>query len=124
MNPAIIKRFDACRDKLLDTFTKNPPNRYEDVVKTLVAVLSDGDLNMDPERITKIDHGHYQGTLLFVIAAKGYQPRTFWVTTCSYGSCSHCDTMEGIQYDDGSPADKAKDYLTLALHLAQAMKEI
>jgi hypothetical protein len=122
VNPDIIKRFDEVRERLLSDFTDNPPSQYVDVVKTLVRVLSCDSLPMDYKRIKCVDWGDYQGTKVFVIGATGYQPSTHWSTQCNYGSCSGCDTLQNIQ--DGSVKDKAKDYVTLALHLAQKMKEI
>jgi hypothetical protein len=131
MNPDIISRFDAKRTELLAQFKAKHPSSYLDIVTTLVTAITDddeyGECNLDPERITVIDHGDYQGSQLFIIAAKGYQPSTYWATECSYGSCSGCDTLEAIIYDscdsDGAPTDKqANDYLTLALHLAQRME--
>lgn len=74
----------------------------------------------DLTRIHEIDDGDYQGTLLFVVAAQGYQPSTYWATKVSYGSCSGCDTLEAI-WDMG---EGAGDYYTLALHMIQGLQEI
>jgi len=132
MNKKIIKRFDAKRDILLQVFKSKHPKDYKEIVVELVkAITSDDDydedgLNPDPERITVVDHGDYQGSLLFIIAAKGYQPSNYWATECNYGSCSGCDTLQSIcNYDDCQPSDEqANDYLTLSLHLAQKMTKL
>ena len=78
----------------------------------------------DPERIHRIDDGNYQGTLVYVIGEKGYQPDKYWYVKVDYGSCSGCDTLEGIRdYTDDAPTDEqAKDYMTVALHIVQGMK--
>ena len=123
MNPIIISRFDACRPALLKAFIEAPPGDYTGVFKILVSTIAHRNLlNLDPDRITVIDHGDYQGTLLFVVANAGYQPNTFWTATCAYGTCSGCDTMCGIRDGRGTVEENAKDYLTLALHLAQSMR--
>ena len=81
-----------------------------------------------PERIHKIDDGDYQGTLLFVIAAKGYQPSKYWAVSVGYGSCSGCDTLEGIKsdgdYGESPNKQQIADYMTLALHIVQGLKQI
>lgn len=130
MDKLIIARFDANRDNILSVFKSKPPGSYLDVVKTLVEAITTeddhGECNLDPDRITVIDHGDYQGSQMFIIAAKGYQPSDYWATECSYGSCSGCDTLESIRgYGDAQVTDEqANDYLTLTLHLAQKMERL
>ena len=43
-----------------------------------------------------------------------------------YGSCSGCDTLEGIRhYNDDKPTEEqVRDYMTLALHIVQGMKRM
>ena len=74
----------------------------------------------DSENFTTIDDGDYQGTLLFVIPEKLYQPcaSNYLMTYVSYGSCSYCDTMQNILYESD---DKVEDLMTLALHMIQHM---
>ena len=114
---------DAIREALR---TKHPED-YAELVKAVVTLInknSKGYDNPDPDRITAIDHGDYQGTLLFVIGAEGYQPNKYWYVKISYGSCSGCDTLEGIrEYDNNPPTEKqVDDYMTLALHIVQGLK--
>ena len=83
----------------------------------------------DPERITEIDHGDYQGTLIYIIGATGYQPDTYWSTSVSYGSCSGYDTLQAIKFnwegsDEKQPPDAVKKVMDLALHIIQKMKLI
>lgn len=133
MNKTIIKRFKENEKKLLEVFSKKHPESYVDIVKEVVKAVSDLEnedsvLPLDINRITVIDHGDYQGSQLFIIAGTGYQPDRYWATEVSYGSCSGCDTLEGIRAyadEEESPSKtQAKDYLTLALHLAQKMEEL
>jgi hypothetical protein len=130
MIPAIITRFDAKRQDLLAQFKAKRPDSYLDIVKAVVSAVTSeddyGECNLDPDRITVIDHGDYQGSQLFIIAAKGYQPSDYWATEQSYGSCSGCDTLQAIGGYSCDPVtdDQAKDYWTLALHLAQRMERL
>lgn len=130
MIPEFVKRFDAHRDELRAKFAAEPPRDYDAIVRSVVEVIGDPDEyeRPDPERIHIIDDGDYQGTLLFVIAATGYQPYTYWNVFVSYGSCSGCDTLQSIQDDgpwDGPPNDQQLDgYMTLALHIVQQMRKM
>jgi hypothetical protein len=85
----------------------------------------------DPQRLTVIDHGDYQGTLVFVVGATGYQPATYWGFSVGYGSCSVCDTFQRIRDqssygDDGNelgPTEaQVNDYYTMMLHMVQSMR--
>lgn len=72
----------------------------------------------DIEKITQIDNGDYQGTLLFLIPSKTYQPSEseYLMTFVGYGSCSGCDTLLDIQswHYEGLPTEQQlKDYMTL-----------
>lgn len=73
----------------------------------------------DSENFTTIDDGDYQGTLLFVIPKRCYQPNacSYLMTYVEYGSCSCCDTMLAIL---GSKT-MVDDLMTLALHMVQRM---
>lgn len=71
----------------------------------------------DEEKITTIDNGDYQGTQLFLIPKKTYQPgaNEYLLTYQYYGSCSGCDSLQAIQdWSEDTPTDKqVKDYMTL-----------
>ena len=73
----------------------------------------------DSEDFTTIDDGDYQGTLLFVIPERTYQPgaENYLMTYVEYGSCSCCDTMLAILGSD----TMVEDLMTLALHMIQHM---
>lgn len=126
MIPLFVERFMEAKPQIRADFANGHPETYQDIVKTVVNILHDeNDLYpIDPRRITCIDHGEYQGTLLFVIAAEGYQPDHYWYTTVYYGSCSGCDTLQGIHnYDSDPPNDSQLDqYMKLALHIVQKLK--
>lgn len=76
----------------------------------------------DADNITVIDNGDYQGTLLFMIPRKTYQPNEcdYLLTYAGYGSCSGCDTLLSIQdWTNGSvPTEsQTEDYMTLCKDL-------
>ena len=74
----------------------------------------------DSENFTTIDDGDYQGSLLFVIPERCYQPNAgnYLMTYVEYGSCTCCDTMLAILCDSNTRVD---DLMTLALHMIQHM---
>lgn len=126
----IIKRFNAKQEELEMQLSRAHPGNYkalvEIVVRLVTSELEYDDCNLDPERITEIDHGDYQGTLVYIIGEKGYQPSQYWYIKVAYGSCSACDTLQGISdYSSDPPTKKQiKEYLQLALHLVQGIKEL
>lgn len=75
----------------------------------------------DPVR--EIDDGEYNGTLLFILHKDVYNPavKDYVITSVEYGSCSGCDTLQGIhKYSEDFPdKEQVKDYMKLALHLLQ-----
>lgn len=101
---------------------------YDDLVKLVIETIADpvGYDEPDPTRITCIDHGVYQGTQLYIIAAQNYQPSRFWYTLVSYGSCSGCDTLKSIlPWDNDEVDDKVIDDLyILCLHIVQKLKPL
>ena len=128
-----VTQFESKKPELRDKLSKTHPETYHDLFHTVMDTMF-GDCPQyewpDPKRIHKIDDGDYQGTLLFIIAASGYQPDTYWATKIYYGSCSGCDTLQRIRDDNMDGWDKppntqqTDDYMTLALHIVQGMKEI
>lgn len=122
-----IERFMANQASIEAKFRAAHPESYGDVVRVVVdAVKGDEYDHMDPSRIHTIDDGDYQGTLLFVIASSGYQPSKYWYVKVAYGSCSGCDTLQDIRgYNDEPVTDQQlRDYMTLALHIVQGLKEM
>jgi hypothetical protein len=123
-----VSAFMARKEDLRAQFAAEHPGSYKDIVHAVVTILTDPADDEygrpDPTRIHQIDDGDYQGTLVFVIAASGYQPSDYWFVKVGYGSCSGCDTLEGIRsYDDNPPtAEQVEQYLTLALHIVQGLK--
>ena len=126
-----VDRFMAAKHKLRKRMIDTPPFDYGALVKMVVeTITSDAYSDIDPERIHEINDGCYQGTLVYVIACKGYQPSTYWYLRVYYGSCSGCDTLEAIQtmvWRASAPVEKKEQidaYMTLALHVVQRLKKM
>lgn len=123
---------------LLKKYSEEHPASYEgifkDVLNELKRCLSeewkdeeDSWLRVwDSDKIHVIDDGEYQGTRVFLVPQDCYQPSSYLMCKVGYGSCSGCDTFEGIRdYSHEKPTEQqAKDYVQLALHMVQAMKEV
>ena len=72
---------------------------YKDLVKLTVMFILNDENEWDVNKIKEIDDGDYQGTLLYLIPEDTYQPNSseYLMTFVEYGSCSGCDTLQGIQ---------------------------
>lgn len=130
-----VDRFMVKKPEIMAGFAEKHPEEYVDIVRAVITALHESEtymgISLDPERIHMIDDGAYQGTLVFVIGATGYQPSDYWYVKISYGSCSGCDTLQRIKsnsgYDsyNGKPtAEQVADYMTLALHVVQGLKKM
>ena len=134
-----VPQFDANREEIKRKIREAKEPSYHDLFRFVVEAISecvpDGCWRegLDPERITRIDDGDYQGTLVFIVGEQGYQPDRYYGTTVSYGSCSGCDTIQAIggpEYDWKEDSygelseEQIEDYFTLALHMFQRMTEI
>ena len=132
MNAQFVNRFLSNKESLRETFAKKSL-AYAELVEAVIRVVSDPDADdyanpqPDPERIHVINDGDYQGTLLFVIGDTGYQPSDYWYVKISYGSCSGCDTLEGVGWwgdEEAATEEQVDDYMTLALHIVQGLKKL
>lgn len=103
---------------------------YVDLVKLVVeCILNEGtasyEKRWDINDITEIDHGDYQGTLLFLIPLRTYQPAEYeyLMTYVGYGSCSLCDTLRAIQDWPGDllREEQVKDFMSLCKDLITNM---
>ena len=126
-----VKKWNKNKNKLYNQL-KDDLNlngcEYEYLVRLVVKHILNGDIDesseygqWDDTRITIVDNGDYQGTLLFIIPQKTYQPQEFeyLITYVGYGSCSGCDTLQSIQsFSEDKPTDsQLKDYMTLCKDL-------
>lgn len=101
---------------------------YSKLVEILVKFLSSHSegswRSPDFNRITEIDDGSYEGTLIYVVGCKGEYPNNYWATSVEYGSCSGCDTLERILESGEARTVKVDGLMTLLLHLVQKFKKI
>lgn len=129
MIDTFVKVWDDRNDELRVQFSQTRPDSYGGIVKAVIEMLDRGLTGLssynkpDPERIHVIDDGDYQGTLVYVIGAQGYQPDSYWSFLCGYGSCSGCDTFQAIEeWGDEISENEVKGYMMLALHVIQGLK--
>lgn len=122
-----VDLFMAKKPELEAIFKDKHPDDYKQLVFNVVSILKTEDYgSISPDLIHEIDDGHYQGTLVYVIGAEGYQPSDYWYVKVDYGSCSGCDTLEAIRgYSGESPTGgEIEDYMTLSLHIVQGLKKM
>ena len=122
----------VCRDKWnknskrLEEILKNDIKLnycdYKYIVEVTYKTIFNDDENtysdtLDIDKITEIDNGDYQGTLIYLIPFKTYQPSEseYLMTYVGYGSCSGCDTLQAIQaWSEDKPTEtQLKDYMML-----------
>lgn len=134
-----VEKWDKNKEKLENDIRNNLKAynqfSYKELVEKAVSlILNDeeseyGD-KWDSKNIIEIDHGDYQGTLLYMIPLDTYQPSEsdYLMSYVGYGSCSGCDTLQSIQmwYFDDEDTDEdfdkeefVKDMMRLCLDLVQ-----
>lgn len=131
-----IDKWQKDKDKLEEYLRTTPQSEYSTyralLEKTIELVLNgecgDEFSDLDIKRITEIDDGDYQGTLVYMIPKCKYQPSAddYVVTYVWYGSCSGCDTLLSISsYKDGLPTkSQVNKYMLLCLHMIERMKYV
>lgn len=123
----IIEQWDESKNSLEDYFRNKKQSEYCTYLNIVKAIFTYAIEGYDVSRIHQIDDGEYQGTLLFIIPKKEYQPciDDYLYTYVDYGSCSLCDTLQGIcDYDEDKPSkEQVKKYMILALHLVQHLNK-
>ena len=129
MEAKFIERFDSKRDEIKETLaflldTCKYDIDYRDIVSIVIDAIHEDYGDPNPNAISEIDDGDYQGTLLFVIPEEIYQPYDYWYVRVFYGSCSGCDTLQDILYCSDSKEQQIDDLFTLALHIFQGLKKL
>lgn len=122
---------DALKLAIIDRIAELRSCNYIDLVKfTFETIFNknscvDDDFTLNLDRITGIDDGNYQGTLLYMIPFDKYQPSAheYFLTNIYYGSCSGCDALQHAQslhyYDDSLPA--TKDEIVAFLNICECL---
>ncbi|MGG4105106.1 hypothetical protein AAXB25_14415 [Paenibacillus lautus] len=132
-----VEQWDKNKDKLKKDIEDNLKSynefSYTNLVEKVVDLIlndedSDYETTFDSEEITVIDDGDYQGTILYIIPRKTYQPSEcdYLMTYVGYGSCSGCDTLQSIRmwyYDEEPSAEEknrfVKDMMRLCKDIVQ-----
>lgn len=121
--------FVEAKDRYIKWLKTQDSPGYGDLLKQALVFATENESDFsygdmpDVERIHQIDDGDWQGTLVFVIAAVGYQPNAYWVTKVGYGSCSGCDALEDAWGYSESDHDYEATYI-LTLHMMQGLVEV
>jgi len=79
----------------------------------------------DWDRFQVINHGEYQGELVFIMVPNVYQPsldKDYHFTSVVYGSCSLDDAMMHVQEMVETKEEKIQALMLAALHMVQATK--
>ena len=130
-----IDAWNTYKGELEEYLKITPQDQYDDY-KLLVKLLFDrcinpylNDINetkfvTNIDSIDEIDNGDYQGCFIFILHKDTYQPSVYEhvYTHNYYGSCSGCDTLQGIRdypYDSLPNEDQIHDYMLLLLNILQ-----
>ena len=143
-----VKAWDANKGRLKEYIGSRKQTEY-DSYKKLTKILFDVVINpyydkyndpswwghgeydlFDLKELVEVEYGEYQGTLLYIIpcpsASKLDDGKEFIITGVDYGSCSGCDTLQGIIAEGESNSTPTEsqlhDYMLLLLHLLQHCK--
>lgn len=118
-NKVVLEK-DIRKDKNLSGYYGEETAGYLYLVKIVLNNYSE--YVWDFDRIVEIDDGDYQGTLLYVIPQKTFQPSEYdyLMTYVGYGSCGGCDPLMGIKdlgysstKEDYPTEEQVKDYMVL-----------
>lgn len=130
MIPTFVNKFEENKQSISDYFQSQIDLNLEDfsyknIVEAVIDTFTDCDyeFDLDKERLREIDDGDYQGNILYLVPTKAYQPGAgqYFYVFVGYGSCSGCDTLQRIKYDEEKD-QQLKDLMTLALHIVQGFK--
>ena len=126
------KAWEANKGNLEEYFRTHEQDEYdsyEALVKLLFDIVINPSMKSDYYRfstddMTVLDHGDYQGTLIFILHMDHHLlcVDEYVYTSVNYGSCSGCDTLMRINeynWDKLPNEEQIKDYMTLCLHLIQ-----
>lgn len=131
MIPEVIEKWNNNKDKLQKWFEENTYDKYYNY-KQIVEVIASIILEYEEPEVTEVDNGYYQGTSIFILVDKAdiyYSVDDYLITYNYYGSCSGCDTLQGIiayiDYETKIPnEEQVKELMTLALHLIQRIQTL
>lgn len=123
MEKELIDLWEKNKSHLEEFFNSVRFVDYETIVQHLIVDVFNHRKIIFSEDFTTIDNGDYQGTLVFILHKDYYQPTVYdyYITYVEYGSCSVCDTLQGIM-EITDKEEKTRELMILALHLVQHIK--
>lgn len=129
MIQSFVDRFMERKESLREMLSKEHPADYKELVKTVLEILYDKDDRENSpniESLVKVSAGGHSGELLFTFSNCQAYDIKFYYLIIDYGSCGGCDTLEAIKNYSSEPPTKEQldDYMTLALHIVQRIKEL
>ena len=123
-----VEQWDKNRERLRAHLTERTDLAtctYGSLVKAVVEYIFNDEekpywkARWDHNKITAIDNGDYQGTLIYVIPRDIYQPDAdeYLMTFVYYGSCSGCDSLQylqaGVGYDEKACDREVEQFMAL-----------
>lgn len=92
------------------------------VVEHILNQKEEENSRFDSAKITKVDQGDWQGTILFFIPRKTYEPNAgdYLLTYIEYGSCPLCDVLEKTKdglYDNKNKKQSIDDFMIICKEL-------
>ena len=125
-----IAVFTANKKQLEERYKEEHPTDYAQIVKDVIRLINPEKEYALPDydRITEIDYGAEQGTLLYVIGAAGHIPSNHWYLRVWYGSRRWWDSNFEHMKED-SDGEKPNDYqveyyMTLAAQIVERLKKM
>ena len=125
-----VKQWEENKEKLESVLKTIPvPSSYKQLVELIfehVLKYADEDIGYgykhNPDEMTIIDNGDYQGTQIFIAFLDTCQPSVeeYIMTSVCYSNCNECDALQSIRYS--SDEDRVNYLMTLSLHIVQKMK--
>lgn len=115
-----VDAWNGNRDEAAAALRIKLPTSYDDLVNLVV-----GYIGMRDALVTKIEgSSDYSGKDVYVIG----RGDDFWAVGVWYGSCSGCDTIQGILeegygYDEPTES-QVSQMMTMALHIVQKLQPI
>lgn len=125
-----VQAFEDNIARVRRAFCEHCPEDYKQIVCEVVKAINNYEEKKYgypyPDNIHVINDGDYQGTLVFVIPEFDYQPMEYWYVRVAYGSCSGCDTLQGIGWwhPNNPTKQQLDDVMMLALHVVQGLRKM
>ena len=119
------------KGELEELFKRSHPETYLEIVEKVVGLVYKGPYlgnRPNPKHITEVFSNSNRGSTAYIMEGDMLWDETiFWYVLVEYGTCAQCDLLSSILWDndrDPPNATQVKEYMSLALHIAQSIKEL